>query len=415
MAASCGSSGGGSGTGGTTATGGVGQGGAGASASGGSPGTGGSGTGTGGVGTGGVGTGGVTTGTGGATGGAGGQAAGTGGTAQGGSGGKGGAAGGAAGKSGSGGVGGVVGTGGGAGKAGSGGASGGSAGGGGVANPVTPTAVAGSSRYRLAFGDVVLEVDAMVGGRVSTLSLSGTNIIMPAATDPTTWGSVFWTSPRSAWTPQTWPPPAAIDNSAYTGSISGSHVLMAGTTDTSIGVSMNKDYAADATSGWISINYIVNATKAIKAAPWEVSRVPRGGIAFFPLGSTLTKGPLTVTQTNGIVWFDDSAMTATSPDGSKLAADGANGWTAYVLGGNLFLKKFADVPANMQAAGEGEIGVYPGAGFNEFEVQGPYTSIAVGGHLPWSIQWRVVKVPSSVTIAVGSTTLVDFVNQQLAL
>ena len=406
MTAGCGSGGGGStpGTGGATSTGGVGQGGS----SGGSPGTGGTGTGTGGVGTGGV-----TTGTGGATGGAGGQAAGTGGsatggTAQGGNGGKGGAAGGA-GKSGSGGAGG------GAGKAGTGGASGGSAGGGGVANPVTPTAVSGTSRYHFAFGDVVLEIDAMVGGRVSTLSLSGTNIIMPAATDPTTWGSVFWTSPRSAWTPETWPPPAAIDNSPYTGSISGTHVLMAGTTDSSIGVSMNKDYAADATSGWITINYTINATKAIKAAPWEVSRVPRGGIAFFPLGSTLTKGPLTVTQTNGIVWFDDSAMTATSPDGSKLAADGANGWTAYVLGGNLFLKKFADVPANMQAAGEGEIGVYPGAGFNEFEVQGPYTSIAAAGHLPWSIQWRVVKVPSSVTVAVGSTTLVDFVNQQLAL
>jgi len=41
--------------------------------------------------------------------------------------------------------------------------------------------------------------------------------------------------------------------------------------------------------------------------------------------------------------------------------------------------------------------------------------INANGSLPWSIQWKVVKVPSSVSIAVGSTTLVDFVMQQLAM
>ncbi len=85
-------------------------------------------------------------------------------------------------------------------------------------------------------------------------------------------------------------------------------------------------------------------------------------------------------------------MTATSPDGDKCAADG-KGWTAYVLGSNLFLKKFTDYPATKEAPGEGEVDVYPGAGFLEFEVQGPYTDIAAAGTLPWTIQWRVVKVP----------------------
>jgi hypothetical protein len=279
------------------------------------------------------------------------------------------------------------------------------------------------SKYRFTFGDVVFEIDPQTGGRVATLSVSASDLIIstghPAdggGTDPTTWGSVFWTSPRSAWTPQTWPPPAAIDSAAYTGGISGTHVVLNGSTDTSIGVSMSKDYAADATTGLITIGYTINATKAIHAAPWEVSRVPRGGIAFFPAGSSLTAGPLTVTQSGGIVWFDDGPQTATSPDGSKLSADGSGGWEAYVVGGNLFAKKFTDVPANMQApAPEGEIGVYPGAGFIEFEVQGPYTQIAAAGKLSWSTSWRAVKVPSSVTIAVGSTSLVNFVKQTLGL
>src|SRR5262249_20153126 len=73
--------------------------------------------------------------------------------------------------------------------------------------------------------------------------------MVPPASDPTTWGSVFWTSPRSAWTPQTWPPPAAIDNGPYAATISGSHLVLTGSPDASIGVAMRKDYAADPTRG----------------------------------------------------------------------------------------------------------------------------------------------------------------------
>lgn len=279
-----------------------------------------------------------------------------------------------------------------------------------VASSVTPTNMA--SRYRFTFGDVIFEIDAQTGGRVAKLSLLGTDLIVSSGTDPTTWGSVFWTSPRSDWTPVTWPPPAAIDNSAYTGSISGAHVLMNGPADNSIGVAMSKDYSADATSGWITIAYSIHATKAVRAAPWEVSRVPRGGIVFFPVGSSLTPGPLTVTQSSGIAWFDDASKSAASPNGDKCSADG-RGWTAYVLAGNLFLKRFADQPASAQAPGEGEVDVYPGTGFLEFEVQGPYTAIAAGASVPWTMDWRVIKVPSSVTIAVGNASLVDFVLQQV--
>ena len=312
---------------------------------------------------------------------------------------------------------------------GGGGGSGGANSDGGVPSPVTPTM--NGSRYRFAWGDVIMEVDASVGARVATLSLGGTDVIVPStaagkldggAMDPTTWGSVFWTSPRSAWTPVTWPPPPNIDNAAYTASISGgTHAVFNGMTDTSIGVAMAKDYSVDATSGWISIAYTIKATKAQKAAPWEVSRVPRGGLTFFPVpgaSSVTNQVPLTIMQTGSsptIVWFDDAAKTATSPNGDKLYADGSGGWTAYVLNGILFLKKFTDIPASAQPTGEGEVDVYPGNGFLEFEVEGPYTMIAANGSLPWSIQWKVVKVPSGTSITAGSTQLLNFVMQQLAM
>jgi len=278
---------------------------------------------------------------------------------------------------------------------------------------VTPTQTGG--RYRFAFGDVVFEIDAMVGGRVGVLSLGGTNLIMTAATDPTTWGSVFWSSPRSDWPPPKWPPPTAMDSAAYTGSISGSHVIVTGMNDATIGVGMTKDYSADAATGFMTNTYTIRASKALKAAPWEVSRVPRGGIVFFPVGTSLADGPLTVTRSGGIAWFDDAPKTATSPEGDKCFGDGAGGWTAYVLNGNLFLKKYTDQPASAQAPMEGEVDIYPGNGFLEYEIQGPYTSIAASGTLVWTTRWRAVKVPSGISVAVGSTALVDFAKQQLGL
>jgi hypothetical protein len=395
MLAACSGSSGAGGTGGASATGGATGGASGGStggASGGSTGSGGA-SATGGA----VGTGGTTS-----TGGAAGSAVSTGG--HGGGAGAPGTGGGTAGSGGASAGGGHAGSG----STGTGGAAGAGTG------PVTPTQETGSNSnlYRFGFGDVVMEVDAKNGGRVSSVSLAGTNLLVPPGTDPTTWGSVFWTSPRSAWMPATWPPPAAIDSDPYTAMISGNDLVMTGATDPTMGFAMTKDYAADGTTGWITINYTIKSTKAQKAAPWEVTRVPRGGMVFFPLGSSVSKGPLTITQSNGIVWFDDAAMTATSASGEKLTADGAMGWTAYVLGSSLFLKKYTDVPASQQATGEGEVCVYPGTSWIEYEIQGAYTSIAANGTLPWKVQWKIVKIPSSVTINAGSATLATFAQQQ---
>lgn len=409
---SSGGSSGSSGSGGNPGSGGVGSGGqgSGGDATGGRTGKGGATGGGGSVASGGLGAGGVV----------GSGGAGLGGSGQGGAGSGGAGSGGAStGQGGGVGAGGAAtgGKSGGDGGSGSGGTGAGGGAGGSTSNPVTPTSA--SNKYRFSFGDVVMEVDAATGARVTTLTLGGTDLIMPLATDLTTCSSTFWTSPRADWTPGTddWPPLVAIDSGPYEGFISGTHALFKGAKDPTMGVSMDKDFSADAGTGWISITYTVNTTNAIKAAPWEVTRVPRGGIAFFPSGAqAMTKGPWkTVTQSSNITWVDDTAKTTTSSDGSKAYGDGTGGWFAYAVGGNLFLKKFTDTPANQQAPSDGEVSVYSGTGFLEFEVQGPYASIPAGGKQPWSIKWRVVKIPSSVTVAVGNATLSDFAAAQAAL
>jgi hypothetical protein len=290
--------------------------------------------------------------------------------------------------------------------------------GGATSSPVVPTTVSGSGRDRFAFGDVVFEVDPKVGARVATLSWGGANMIATIAatdTDNTTWGGVFWTSPQKAWD-KNWPPPAALDSNPYTGGISAAnHLVLDSASYTALGVSVSKDFSADAGTGWITIVYTIKASKALQAAPWENCRVPRGGVAFFPAGSSLTPGPLTMTESASIDWFDDASKSATSPSGAKAIADGSGGWAAYALGGNLLLRKFTNTPASAQAPGEGQDEIYPGAGFLELEVQGPYTPIPAGGSLSWTIAWRIVQIPTSVTVSAGSTTLADFAKQQAAL
>ena len=437
-----GGSGGGVATGGIAgsgATGGIGAGGTTAGSGGGSGGT--SLSGQGGSATGGAGTAGNGSGGSGTGGGGGSKASGTGGTSLGGSGGAGtagsgsggqgtgGAGSGGLGGTGTGGAGGGSSTGGkGTGGAGSGGTSGGTGTGGtatggttgtggATSSPVVPT-VTSSGRDSFAFGDVVFEVDPKVGARVATLSLSGANMIATIAatdTDNTTWGGVFWTSPQKAWD-SNWPPPAALDSNPYTGGITtGNHLVLDSGTYTALGVSVSKDFSADAGTSWITIVYTIKATKAVQAAPWENCRVPRGGLAFFPAGASLTKGPLTMTESASIDWFDDASKTATSASGEKAIADGSGGWMAYALGGNLFLRKFTNTAASAQAPGEGQDEIYPGPGFLELEVQGPYTSIPAGGNLSWTVAWRIVKIPTSVTVSAGSTTLADFASQQAGL
>lgn len=308
------------------------------------------------------------------------------------------------------------------GGSGAGGSAGQSSGGGGTASsPVMPSLESDSTHYDFTWGDFVFEVDPQVGARVTTLSLGGTNIIVPYSASNDDTGATFWTSPQAGWdgnlnTTGDWPPVAEINSDPYAAAVSGGHLTTTGTANATLGASVNKDFSADSSTNLITILYTIVATKAIQAAPWEVTRVPRGGLAFFPLGTSFANNSaLTIAQTGGYAWLDDSTQTSIVSSGPKLIADGTGGWLAYALGGNLFIKKFPDVPPASFAPGEGDVEIYPGSGYLELEVQGPYTSLDSGSTLPWTVQWLVVPIPSSVTVAADSSSLTTFVVQQVSM
>ena len=301
-----------------------------------------------------------------------------------------------------------------------------------------------ASDYQLAMGNVVMDVNPQIGARISKLTYlaSGastpTNIIQPYTTcatpsDPSTTcnnsvGSTFWTSPQSSWDGVTggsnvWPPVAALDVSPYTPAITSNHLVLTGSADTTLGASVTKDFSADSATGWFNLTYTINATKAIQVAPWQITRVPRAGLVFFPIASLVsnTTSPLwTMTQSGGYAWIDDSTQSTITSGGPKIIADGgvagqAYTWLAYALGGNLLLLKYPNIATTSFATGESDTEVYPGSGYMELEAQGASTSLASGANLPWTVQLRVVPIPSSVTVAVNSSTLLTFAQQQAAL
>ncbi len=268
--------------------------------------------------------------------------------------------------------------------------------------------------------NMVLDVNPQAGARVTSLNLWGTDIIVPyscatydgsAACNSS--GSTFWTSPQSDWG---WPPVVEIDGGAYAASVSDSHLLLTGSINAALGAGVDKDISVEAGSCTITLVYTIKANRALSLAPWEITRVPRGGLAVFPAGSSMeNSSALTVSEVDGHVWLDDSTQTTVVSAGPKIIADGSGGWLAYALNGYLFLKLFDDVPAANLAPGEGDVEIYPGSGYLELEPQGAYSAIAANAFIDWTVRWRVVAIPTTVTLAVGSPTLIEFAQQQAAL
>ncbi len=267
--------------------------------------------------------------------------------------------------------------------------------------------------YSYAFGDTVFAVDAAKAGRIVTFSLGGKNILTAAKdAGDNNWGSTFWTSPQSDWN---WPPPSEMDPDPYTAKLDDGKLVVSGRPIPALGLAVSKGFSVDAQAGAVSIEYgIANHGKeARRVAPWEISRVAAGGLTCFPMGDgNPSKGfqellPLQIE--GGIAWFPYQAEDIVGD--RKVFADGHEGWIAHVDGELLLVKEFRDTPLAQAAPGEAEIEIYADAGhtYVEVENQGPYTHLAPGSNLRWTVRWFLRKLDPSVKAQVGSAALLGVV------
>jgi len=279
--------------------------------------------------------------------------------------------------------------------------------------PVQPALEGG--RHVLAWDDVRLEIDAATGGRVTALRFGGRNLLSEPAADAGNFGSTFWPSPQTAWG---WPPLAEIDHGPYRAELEPAAIVMRSAISPALAVQVEKRFAADAGRAAVVFDFAIHnrGEAPTRLAPWQITRVPPGGLSLFPSGSgdnpPSPSGPhstLVVREAMGVTWYAYDAAAVT--DHQKLFAEGREGWLAHVDGDALLVKTFAIVPRAAQAPGEAQIEIYatPAHTYVEVEAQGPYETIAPGAALSWRVVWLVRRLPADVPRTSGSAPLLDFI------
>jgi hypothetical protein len=266
----------------------------------------------------------------------------------------------------------------------------------------------GNGKLVLELGSTYFEVTPEHGARITSLRHAGAELLFltGAANYEDALGSTFWPSPQT-WG---WPPPAEIDLTGYVASVDGRGIITAqAATDPLTGLQVAKRFSANLAHEAIEIEYSMTNTGAVAAqwAPWEITRVPATGLAFWPTGGApFGDSPLFNQAVQGHTWAD---ATQTQGEG-KLFADGRGGYLAYVLGDRLLVKQFNDQPASAAAPDEAEIELYVNADHDYVEVenQGAYVSLAPGETVSWKITWYARQLPAGLTASLGNPDLIAF-------
>lgn len=272
------------------------------------------------------------------------------------------------------------------------------------------------SKYALSFGTTRLEIDASNGGRITALRVAGRDLLADSAAtgQEDNWGSTFWPSPQ-AWP---WPPTdpqsiAAINSDPYEVlSCDTSLTLRSALSAAPLTLIVTKKIWADLTKEAIVIEYTMHNGGALPltVAPWEITRVPAGGITFYEPGSPPVSHGLPLMRTRelaGVTWYEHDPSDETL---YKLFADG-RGWIAQALGDLLLIKSFPDVSPEECADGEAEIEIYAAPNYVEVEQQGPVRTLAAGESVDWTVRWYARKLP--LPVAVGNADLLSFVQNQI--
>jgi hypothetical protein len=217
-----------------------------------------------------------------------------------------------------------------------------------------------------------------------------------------------------------------FDTAMYTMSLAGSTITGVGPNAMFAGKTLNvtKKLSADLAKGAFDLEYSITnkGANTFTIGHWEVSRVPPGGLTFFPNGTGTPRvfGKMNVVVMNGFVWFDHTKYEAgagAATDYGKYSADGTGGWVAHVVadktgaGDILFVKTFKDIPTGTAGAGHGEVEMYasPDLGYEEVEIHHEQASFAKDVTIAWPVRWYIRRLPTTIARTVGNQALIDYV------
>ncbi len=266
--------------------------------------------------------------------------------------------------------------------------------------------------YLLRYENLEVVVQPSFGGRIISLKLNGKELLVGKEVNPSSYGSTFWPSPQTVWD---WPPPEILDSKPYKAKIKKEKLILTSNVDTVLGLQFQKEISIGEKTKSVKIEYSIKNTSLEnkKVAAWEITRMPKGGLAFFPKGLIEPKvkrfDPIPYEEKDNILWYKNDE-TEKMTNHKLSVADGSEGWLAYTVGNLLFIKKFEDVLPKDQAPDEGEIPLYvhPELPYVEIEAQGPHEIIKPNDKLKWKMKWYVLEIPADFKLEIGNLKLVNF-------
>lgn len=276
---------------------------------------------------------------------------------------------------------------------------------------------------------VSVVVDTETGGRISSLSVDGRELLYASPQVQQTtdnWGSTFWLSPQSLWG---WPPVEEHDSRPYTvtaldknsvtltsQSGAGSRIVKRITVEGQNSSSSQSDQE----QRQVFLNYTIQAEKDFsEVAAWEITRVIRSGLIVLPARQS------SVNQSMGEVAYthqgqeDDVLWIKLNPDEQppegKMTANGREGWLAWINQGLLYAKVYPPVDLDDMATGEGDLEVYLSGNhpYVELEVQSAAQTLPAGEQLSWKVNWLIRRVPKDLDVSVGNEELLVWIRKQV--
>jgi len=266
--------------------------------------------------------------------------------------------------------------------------------------------------FELKAGNSIIKI-AFNGGRIISYKY-GEKEILTQNSEHENFGSTLWTAPQIDWG---WPPFEVLDNQEYNVEKIGDILKMTSMPDSKSGFQFEKSWQATENNS-IRIEYLIKniSGKAKQVGPWEVTRVPCGGLVFFPDGG---KGKVPESnlkpdlQKDGINWvaIDKKPI----EDHQKLFSTAKDGWLAYYLNGLLFIKQFPDIQPENYSPQQGEVEIYINKekSYTELENQGAYRLLQPGESIEYIVNWYLVPITETVKIEVGSQELARFARKQI--
>lgn len=269
---------------------------------------------------------------------------------------------------------------------------------------ITPANGKQEKIFELKAGNSIMKISAN-GGRIISYKY-GEKEILTQASEHEIFGSTLWTAPQSDWG---WPPFAVLDEQEYEVESKGDFLKMTSKPDLKSGFQMIKTWKVIGKQK-IQIEYqiknISEKTKSVGA--WDVSRVPCGGLAFFPDGGEgkVPESNLKIDlQKDGMNWI--SIDKKPKDEHQKLFSTAQEGWLAYALNGLLFVKQFPDIKPENYSPEQGEVEIYINKekSYIELENHGAYQALKPGETLLYKETWFLIKIPETIHANAGNQEL----------